>query len=53
MEALINQDGLFGPYFQALINTMKSATQEVENIWRHMGWFRHSSRLCHTPAQGP
>ncbi|KAK5881768.1 hypothetical protein CesoFtcFv8_022529 [Champsocephalus esox] len=45
LEAPISLDGLFGPQFHTMVETMKSAAEQADDIRRHASWFQDSKQL--------
>ena len=62
LDAPISPDGLFGPQFHAMVESMKTAVEQADDIRQHVSWLqpagrpqRHharSSRSVHTGHSG-
>ncbi|CAK6968980.1 hypothetical protein L3Q82_006009 [Scomber scombrus] len=44
LEAPIHPDGLFGPRFRAMVDSMKATSEEAKAIRRHFNWSEPPAR---------
>lgn len=44
IEAPISPDGLFGPQFHTMVESMKSVSEQADDIRRHVGWLQPVKR---------
>ncbi|XP_010790065.1 uncharacterized protein [Notothenia coriiceps] len=44
LDAPISSEGLFGPQFLAMVESMKAAAEQVDDIRQHVGWLQPAAK---------
>jgi len=47
LDAPISPDGLFGPQFHAMVESMKAAAEQADDIRQHVSWLQPAGRHQH------